>query len=160
MSRFLIYIFFAYLTLTLQAVFFKGTKPDLVLVLVCFYAFKHGQARGMTYGALAGLLTDAASGFILGPHIISKALAGFLTATLKDNLFQWNITVTAIVITILSIIDIFIVYVCFETFSKISFSNRPWGISIMEVLYTIIAALVLYLLFNKGKDTGFSDRKL
>lgn len=160
MIRFLIYILFAYLILTLQAVFFKGIKPDLVLVLVCFYAFKYGQARGMTYGALAGLLTDTASGFILGPNIISKAFAGLLTATLRDNLFQWNITVTTIVIAILSIMDIFIVRICFEIFSEISFSNRPWGISIMELLYTIIAALVLYPLFNKCTDAGFSGRKL
>ncbi|HBH62859.1 MAG TPA: rod shape-determining protein MreD [Nitrospiraceae bacterium] len=154
MNILLLYIFFAYLTLTIQAIFFKGIKPDLVLVLVCFYSFKYGQARGITYGALAGLLMDTASGFIIGPNIISKSLSGFLTAALKENIFQWNITVNTIVISILSIMDMFIIYICFETFSKMSFHNRPWGISIMGVLYTIIAALVLYPLFHK-KDAVF-----
>ncbi len=155
---FLLYIFFAYLTLTVQAIFFKGTKPDVVLVLVCFYSFKYGQAKGTTYGALAGLLIDTASGFIIGPNIISKALAGLIIAKLKENIFQWNITVNTVVITILSIMDTFIVYICFETFSKMSFHNRPWGIPVMGVIYTIIAALVLYPLFNK-KDAAFSGYK-
>ncbi|MBI5663716.1 MAG: rod shape-determining protein MreD [Nitrospirae bacterium] len=155
MNIFLLYIFFAYLTLALQAIFFKGTKPDFVLVLVCIYSFKYGQARGTTYGALAGLLMDTASGFIIGPNIISKALAGLVTAKLKENIFQWNITVNTIVITLLSIMDVFVVYICFETFSKMSFHNRPWGISVMGIINTIIAALVLYPLFNREKDTGF-----
>jgi hypothetical protein len=97
---------------------------------------------------------DTASGFIIGPNIISKSLSGFLTAALKENIFQWNITVNTIVISILSIMDMFIIYICFETFSKMSFHNRPWGISVMGVLYTIIAALVLYPLFHK-KDAVF-----
>jgi rod shape-determining protein MreD len=157
---FLLYIFFAYLALTLQAIFFKGVKPDLVLVLVCFYSYKYGQARGTTYGVLAGLLMDTASGFIIGPNIISKSLSGFLISALRENIFQWNITVNTIVITILSVMDIFIVYICFETFSKMSFHNRPWGISVMGVIYTIIAALVLYPLFNREKDTELFGRKL
>ena len=158
MSTFLLYIFFAYLTLTLQAVFFKGIKPDFVLVLVCFYSFRYGQAGGITYGVFAGLLMDAASGFIIGPNLISKALAGFLTATLKENIFQWNRTVNTILIALLSIVDILIVYICFETFLKMSFHNRPWGISIMGVIYTIIAAFVLYPVFNR-KDAAFSRNK-
>lgn len=155
---FLLYIFFAYLTLTLQAIFFEGTKPDFVLLLVCFYSFKYGQARGTTYGALAGLLMDAASGFIIGPNIISKSLSGFLIAGLRENIFQWNITVNTIVITVLSIMDMFIVYICFETFSKMSFHNRPWGISLMGVIYTIVAGLVLYPLFNR-KDAVLQGNK-
>ena len=159
MSIFLLYIFFAYLVLTLQAIFFKGIKPDFVLVLVCFYSLKYGQARGITYGALAGLLMDTASGFIIGPNIISKSLSCFLISTLRENIFQWNITVNTIVITILSVMDIFVVYICFETFSKMSFHNRPWGISIMGVIYTIIASLIWYKVFNRDKDTGLSGRK-
>jgi rod shape-determining protein MreD len=152
---FLLYILFAYLALALQAIFFKGIKPDFVLVLVCFYSFKYGQAKGITYGALAGLLMDTASGFIIGPNIISKALSGFLIAKLRENIFQWNITVNTIIITILSIMDIFIVYICFETFLKMSLHNRPWGISVMGVIYTIIAALVLYSLLNREKEADF-----
>lgn len=155
---FLLYIFFAYLALALQAIFFKGIKPDFVLVLVCFYSFKYGQARGTTYGALAGLLMDTASGFIIGPNIISKVLAALLIAKLRENIFQWNITVNTVVLTILSIMDVFIVYICFETFSKMSFSNRPWGISVMGVIYTIIAALALYPLFNR-KAAAFAGSK-
>jgi len=156
---FLLYIFFAYVTLTVQAIFFKSIKPDFVLVLVCFYSFRYGQAKGTAYGAAAGLLMDAASGFIIGPNIISKALSGFLTAVLRENIFQWNATVNTIVIAILSVTDIFIVYVCYETFSRMSFHNRPWGIPIMGVMYTVISALVLYPVFKRNKGAAFSGSK-
>ncbi|MEW6599557.1 MAG: rod shape-determining protein MreD [Nitrospirota bacterium] len=159
MSIFFLYIFLAYLALTFQAIFFKGTKPDLVLVLVCFYAFKYGQARGMTYGVFAGLLMDAASGFIVGPNIISKALSGFLTASLRENIFDWNMTVNTIVVAALSLMDFFVVYACFETFSAMSFHNRPWGIPLMGVIYTTVAAVVLYPVFGRNKDSRFSDSK-
>ncbi|RJR15938.1 MAG: rod shape-determining protein MreD [Nitrospiraceae bacterium] len=159
MNIFLVYIFFAYLALTLQAIFFKGIKPDFILVLVCFYSFKYGQAKGTAYGATAGLLMDAASGFIIGPNIISKSLSGFLTAVLRENIFQWNTTVNTIVIAILSVMDIFIVHVCYETFSKMSFHNRPWGIPVTGVIYTVIAALLLYPLFSRNNGAAFSGSK-
>ncbi len=159
MNIFLLYIFFAYLALAIQAIVFKGIKPDFVLVLVCFYSFKYGKAKGITYGALAGLLMDTASGFIIGPNIISKALSGFLIAKLRENIFQWNFTVNTIVITIFSIMDICIVYICFETFLKMSLHDRPWGISVMGVIYTIIAALVLYSFFNRERHRFFQAIK-
>jgi len=158
-SVFLLYILFAYLALTLQTVFFKGIKPDFVLVLVCFYSLKYGQARGTTYGVLAGLLMDTASGFIIGPNIISKSLSGFLISALRENIFQWNITINTIVITVLSVMDFFIMHICFETFTKMSVHNRPWGIPVTGVIYTIIAALLWYRLFNRDKDTGLSVRR-
>ena len=60
MKKFLLYLVFAYLALSVQAIFFKGIKPDLILVLVCFYALGHDHLKGVAYGALTGLLIDTA----------------------------------------------------------------------------------------------------
>jgi rod shape-determining protein MreD len=152
MKQFLIYLFFAYLAMSVQAVFFKGTKPDFVLVLVCFYSLRYGQIKGAAYGALTGLLVDTVSGFVLGPNIISKSVAGFLISTIRTKLFQWNIVANTLVIAIFSVIDIFLVYICIETFSQVSFSNRSWDLLIMQTIYTIGAAMILYALLNPVKD--------
>ena len=117
MRPLLFYLFFAYCVLTIQAILFKGIKPDFVLVLVCLYSLKYGQLKGITYGVLSGMLIDTASGFILGPHIISKSISGYLAGTLKEHLFQWNIYINTLVIAVLSIINIFLVYLVLETFS-------------------------------------------
>ena len=156
MKPFLIYLFFAYLALTFQAVFFKGIKPDIVLVLVCSYSLRYGQIKGVAYGGLTGLLLDTASGFVLGPNIISKSITGFLVSAIRSRVFQWNIFANTAVIAFFSVIDIFIVYICLEVFSNVSFINRSWGIPVMQVFYTIMAALALYAVVRPMRDVGDS----
>lgn len=152
MKTFLIYIAFAYLALAIQGLFFHGVKPDLALILVCFFSVRHGQSSGITYGALIGLLIDVSSGFILGPHILSKAVAAYLSRTIRDHIFQWNIYISAVVIAALSATDILVVYISYETFAKISFMNRPWGISFAGIAYTTVTALLAYPMFHRGQE--------
>lgn len=152
MKAFLFYFFLALLFLSVQATIFKVTKPDFVLVLVCFYSLKYGQTRGMTYGALTGLLIDSASGFILGPNILSKFLTGFMITSIRQKLFQWNIIISTLLIAIFSLADVFLVYICLKTFAGISFVNRPLGISIMQIVYTIAVGFILYPLLNPEKN--------
>ncbi len=144
MNTLLVYLLVSYLALSVQAVFFSGIKPDLVLILVCAYALKYGHARGTVYGILSGLLIDTMSGFVLGPQMISKSLTGFLIGSLKDHLFQWNLFVNTLAVAVFAVINLLCVYAIYETFSSVSFVNRSLEISFMEILYTVIAALVLY----------------
>ncbi len=116
MKKFLLYLLFTYIALSVQAIFFKGIKPDFVLVLVCFYSLKYGHAKGVAYGALSGLIIDVATGFIIGPNIVSKSVAAFLIGSVREKLFNWNIVTNTLLIAILSITDILIVYICHKTF--------------------------------------------
>ncbi len=152
MRAFLFYLFLALLFLSVQATIFKVTKPDFVLVLVCFYSLKYGQTRGVTYGALTGLLIDSASGFILGPNILSKFFIGFMITSIRQKLFQWNIITSTLLIAIFSLADIFLVYICLKTFAGISFVNRPLGILIMQIVYTTAVGFMLYPLLNPEKN--------
>ena len=157
MKKFLIYLAVAYLALNVQAVFFKGIKPDFVLVLVCFYSLRHGELRGIAYGALTGLLIDTAGGIILGPHIVSKSLAAFLVRAVREKMFQWNIFINTLLIAILSIVDIFVVYICLEVFSGVPLDNMPLKIFVMQVIYTIVASLAAYKILKPEKNILFQD---
>lgn len=157
MKKLAIYIFLAYAALALQSVFFHGIKPDLALVLVYFCSVKYGQTKGVAYGAFTGLLIDAAGGFILGPNIVSKSLAAFFANAIKENLFQWNIFICTLLIAIISLFDIIVVYICLETFSKVSFADRPWSISVIEVVYTILTAMIIYPLYTSGRNRRLAD---
>ena len=160
MKKFLLYILLSYVALSVQAIFLKGIKPDFVLILVCFYSLRHGLVNGVAFGAAAGLLMDIASGFLVGPHILSKALAALLVTILRENLFQWNIFINTLVITALAALDIFLIYICNEFFSQVSFGNRPLDVAFMQIILTTAAAAVLYVFFNLGRkspvitDTG------
>jgi len=152
MKKFLLYLLYAYAALAIQSLFFKGTKPDIVLVLVCVAALKFGQLKGVVYGTVTGLLIDIAGGLIIGPNVIAKSVAAFLIRSLRNNLFQWNIYINTLMIIVLSIVDIFLVFVCFEFFSKVSFANRPWTIPVTQVVYTVVSSIILYSWLKPGKD--------
>ncbi len=148
-----LYVLFTYLALAAQAIFFKGIKPDFVLILICFYSLKYGQIKGLTYGALSGLLMDSVCGFILGPHIISKSVSGFLMGTVKEQLFQWNVYISTLFVAVFSVVNIILIYLILETFSTVSLVNMPLETSFWEFIYTIIAAIMLYPVLRSGKDT-------
>lgn len=144
MKSFILYLIIAFFALSLQATVFPHTRPDLVLVLVCFYSLREGQMKGMAYGAMTGLLVDSAGGFIIGPNILSKSIAGFLFNLIRQKFFFWNIVLNTLLITLFSIIDISLVRTCLETFLGMSFVSRPLEVSIMVVLYTTVAGLIAY----------------
>ncbi len=151
MKKFLLYLIMAYLALTVQAIFFKGSKPDFVLVLVCFYSLRHGELRGIAFGALTGLLIDTAGGVILGPHIVSKSLVAFLIWSVREKMFQWNIFINTVFIAILSIVDIFVVYICLEVFAGVPLENMPLKIFVMQIIYTVAASMAAYKFLKPGK---------
>jgi rod shape-determining protein MreD len=153
MKGFVLYLGIAILAIAVQSsLLFDGTKPDLLLVLVIFYALRHGQGMGLMYGALTGLLVDAASGFLLGPHMLSKAVAGFCIPVIRRKLFHWDSVTCFLMIAVFSVIDIILVSFCFMTFSGMSFINRPFSISAMQVFLTTISGIILYLPLGYDKN--------
>jgi rod shape-determining protein MreD len=154
MKNVICYIFLLYVALAVQAIFFTGIKPDVVLIIVCYYALKYGRIKGVCYGAFAGLLIDTVNGVILGPHMLSKLLAGFYLKTVRENLFQWNIYINTVSMVIFSFINIVIVYLCLDFFSKISLVNRTIGTSAVEILYTVLFSLVLYPFFKPEVESA------
>ena len=153
MRGFLSYLLFVYLVLSVQAVVFKGAKPDLVLVLVCYYTLTFGTSRGILFGITAGLIMDSASGVLLGPNIISKSLAAFFIGSFRENLFHWNVYVNTMLVAFISIVDVLWIYICFGVFSDISFVNRSWSVSVTGILFTVAAALLAYPFLNPQRKT-------
>ncbi|UCH81399.1 MAG: rod shape-determining protein MreD [Nitrospiraceae bacterium] len=148
MRHFLLYLFFIYCSLTIQAGFFDGTIPDIVIVLICIYTVKRGQVYGVALGMIAGLVIDTTNGLILGPNMLSKAMAAFLTGSIRDNLFQWNTFINALVVAIVSAVDVFLVFISLEVFSNASFLNRSLQNSVTQIIFTVAAALIMYPLLN------------
>ena len=152
MIIFFFYFIIALLSLSVQAVVFKGIKPDIILILVFFYSLRYGQMKGIVYGAVAGLLVDFSSGFILGPHIMSKVFIGYLIPSIRQKMFQWNITINTVMIILFCVVDMFLVYICLETFEDISFTNWALETLIMKVIYTAVMSMLVYPFLKSEKD--------
>ncbi len=144
MKAFFLYLFIALLAVSAQAMLFNDTKPDLVLVLVFFYSLRYGRKSGMIYAAVTGLLIDSANGLIFGPKIISLVIISYVASSVRQKLFRWNVVASTVIIACFSALDIFLVYICFEIFTDVSFTGKPFGTSLMQVVYTIIFGLLAY----------------
>lgn len=152
MKVFLLYFMLALIAISVQgALLFQVPRPDFVLILVIFYSLKHGQRKGVTYGALTGLLIDSANGLVMGPNIMSKALIGYCIPSIKQQLFQWDIIVSTFIILIFSFLDMLLIQLCFTTFVGMPFINIPVKIAVLHVIVTTAAGIVLYFPFHPAK---------
>lgn len=144
MRAFIIYIAIAIIAISLQSTIFPHIKPDLALILVCFYSLREGEIKGMALGAVTGLLIDSVSGFIIGPNILSKSITGFLFNFIRQKFFFWNVFLNTLLIAIFSIVDMLIVRISLEAFLGLSFSPRVLEMAVMTVLYTSTVGLISY----------------
>lgn len=152
MKDFLLYVLAAFLLISLQAVLFKVVKPDLLLVLVCLYSLKYGGAKSMAFGSLAGLMADSASGFLIGPNIISKFFAALAVNFFREKLFRWNSMIGVVVIAGITAADMIFIYFYIRTFSGIYPADIFPGIAVLQIIYTAAAAFVLYRVIMPDKD--------
>jgi rod shape-determining protein MreD len=152
MKNLTIYIILAYFALMVQSLLFGNTKPDCILVLVCFFAVRNGMTSSVFYGSFCGLLLDMTSGFMIGPNMISKSTASLLTRAIRNNLLEWSGVVNIVVIAVMSILDVVIVYSSYEIFSMVSFSKRSWDGIIWHVLFTAVAGFILYSVLHPDKE--------
>ncbi len=60
-------------------------KPDLLLILVVFFAYRYGQNWGMTVGFLAGLTQDLLSAHVVGVLALSKTIAAFIAGSFQGK---------------------------------------------------------------------------
>jgi rod shape-determining protein MreD len=72
-----------------------GAKPDLLLLLVLYFAFSAGPGKAIGIGLLVGFLEDTLSGGPLGLNIFCKVLVGYTVGLVSTRL----ITEHAVVMT-------------------------------------------------------------
>lgn len=149
MRSFILYILFVFFATALQgSLFFQDARPDLVLLIVIFYALRKGETAGLYFGALAGLFLDIAGGGLLGPNSLSKALTGFCVPLIRKKLFQWNIIANTMSVVFFSCADIVLVAACYSVFTGAAFLNKPVYMALRQALYTVAAGAVLYFPFR------------
>ena len=73
-------------TTWLDAVQVKGVTPNLVLLVVIYFAITDGEERAMFSGVLGGLFQDVARDSVLGHHVLCYVAVGFLTGRIAIRL--------------------------------------------------------------------------
>lgn len=152
MKSFIQYLILALVGIALQSVLFRTVKPDIVIILVCFYTLISGFFRGVVFGATTGLILDSSSDFVIGPHILSKISVVFFVDLMRKKIFFWGPGLHFFMMVAVSIIDILIVRLCLEAFPGVSYAaGLPFN-PVKQVIFTSFLSLLFYPFFMKEMD--------
>ncbi len=96
--RYLIMTVLFFISLILQSTLFShltvaGVKPDLVLILVIFYALLHGPKEGVFIGLVGGLLQDLMFGQNIGMNALAKLITGYAFGVLERKIYKENLLI-------------------------------------------------------------------
>ncbi len=120
---------------------FRGVKPDFILLLVFVFGFKFGETRGLIFGALSGLILDIYSGSIIGPHFLSKGVAGYGAAWFPGIFFRENRFIITVCMIFLTLLDGAILEAVFNSYSPLGGPNMSSVLRqavIVGLLWTLI----------------------
>jgi len=123
----------------------QGVVPQLVLILVIFFAIVDGEERAMFTGLLGGLFQEVATDDALGHRVLCLVIVGYVTGTMARRLVTENPAVKAAAVFIASAAH-GILYLA------IDYIQRPGMINVSAQLVTLLpqafyTALVTPLVF-------------
>lgn len=94
----------------------RGVTPNMVLLIVVYYALSKTPAKSQFYGFCFGILEDCLSGSILGMNAVSKTIIGFFGGYIRRQILISNIFIQAAIIFFASIIDGHLIYLYMNVF--------------------------------------------
>jgi len=69
--------------------------PDLVLIMVVYYAIAEGEERAMFTGLVGGLYQDVAVHTVMGHHVICHVIAGYVVGRVSTRLITEHAAIKA-----------------------------------------------------------------
>ncbi len=134
---------------------FQGVLPDLILVLVIFFALTWGEERAMFTGVIGGLLQDVAGDTGLGHHVLCLVLVGFFVGKVSHRLLVDLPAVKAGFVFVASIAHGIL-------FTTIAYLQNPdmsalytIGVNVIpSAFYTAVAAPIVFFVLTRSKRLG------
>ena len=88
----------------LSGLMVSGVRPDIVLILVVYFANANGNLAGQLTGVATGLVRDLITLSPLGFHSLVYATVGFLYGGTKDKVFMDPILVPMLMVFVATIL--------------------------------------------------------
>lgn len=144
----MIYLLWAVITFFIliiqSSVSLFDVAPNLTVVLASYAGIRKGEVKGMFFASLIGIIEDSLSGAFLGPHLLSKGLIGYLSSFIYRNLFIWTPMLGIISISVLTLMDGFVVFILRSIFDKmpVSFGAAAFIITIQSLFNAPLGILL------------------
>ncbi|MDR2547704.1 MAG: rod shape-determining protein MreD [Lachnospiraceae bacterium] len=150
MKRSLVYIVLIIFCFILQATVFRsfsfaGIVPNLLIIVTASLGFMRGARTGLAVGFLCGLLMDIFFGDVIGFHALLYMYIGFINGLLTGFFFPERIKQPLFMITLSNIFYGMLSYlILFMMRGRFNFNFYLINVILPEVVYTVLAALILY----------------
>lgn len=136
---------------------FAGISPNLLIIVTSSFGFMKGSRTGMYVGFVCGIFADVFWGTTLGFNMLLYMVIGYLNGSFQRLFYDDDIKLPIGLIgaseLVYGICTCFFIYVLQGDFS---FMNHFFRIILPELVYTMLATLVLYqiiLHINKKLET-------
>jgi rod shape-determining protein MreD len=128
----------------------KGVVPDLIFLLVVFYAFWRGQREGAFWGFVAGLMKDFVTGNYFGLNALSTAVAGYLVGWSETRLYKDSSLVVASLTFLATLISQLVYYLLLVYLQiKISLGLALFGVILPSAVYNALLVPLFYRKFYR-----------
>lgn len=158
--RYLVLFVLPFISLFLETTFFYrysiwGTVPNLVLILVAFYALLNGSAKGTSYGLLCGLLKDLYLGRFIGLNATSMAVTAWILGWWKIKIFPENVLVGLIgVLTATVVNSILMFLLMLISTADVGIANTMMSQLAGQTVYNGFLSVPLYIWYYKSSKKG------
>jgi rod shape-determining protein MreD len=151
MKRFPLYIIliaaFLIQLLFLDYIKIAGAKPDLLFLLVIFFAIFFGPGTGAEAGFVAGLFKDTYSLDIFGVNTVLLSLAGLIVGGLSPKLFRESKLTQGLLVFASSVFYMIIHYFISSLMLKVTYVTLPeylYCLILPSSFYTAILSVLLF----------------
>ena len=134
-----------------QALSFAGISPNLLIITASAFGFMRGQKEGLFTGLFCGFIMDIFSGStIFGFYSLLYMYVGFLNGYFRKLFYPEDIKLPMILIAGSDLLYNLAVYFFLFLFrSKFNFGFYFMNIILPELVYTMVATIVLYMILLK-----------
>jgi rod shape-determining protein MreD len=134
----------------LSMISIQGVVPDLVLIMVVYFAITEGEELAMYTGVLGGMFQDVAANTVLGQHILCLVIIGYCIGRGAQRLVTDNPYVRALTVLIASVVQ-GMFFISLEYIQQVDSSAVfSMSLSVMpKAFYTALATpLIFYVVMR------------
>ncbi len=150
MKRVLVEILIIITAFILQSTVFRaislgGIVPNLLIIITAAFGIMRGRKEGMLTGFFCGLLIDIFFGSVIGFYALVYMVIGYLNGIFQSLFYPEDVKLPMILISLSEVVYCFICYVfLFLLRSRLHLGYYIVHIILPEIVYTIVATIVLY----------------
>jgi rod shape-determining protein MreD len=127
----------------------QGVVPQLVLILVVFFAIVDGEDRAMFTGLLGGIFQEVATDDALGHRVFCLVVVGYVTGAMARRLITENPAVKASAVFVSSVVH-GLLYLAIDYVQRPGVSNTSGQIAALlpQAFYTALLTPLLFMLLS------------